>query len=198
MPPLSELLGPEVTNLGDLVGILNAGDLNAGWFQNVFGELEQMPQRLAELLALIDRLFGPPQADGPAVFPGAQWYPIKKSSDGALSGFYLVTPTKDPGITNGVFGIGVFNPFKGENLEFTAYGFAPLFALSTTARPVFLLGKEPLKTDGTAACGFLLMLFTVEVAAMNNPAFEATTVKENITSNTGWMIEAHSSSVSGR
>jgi hypothetical protein len=40
MPPLSELSGREVTNLGDLVGILNAGDLNAGWFQNVFGELE--------------------------------------------------------------------------------------------------------------------------------------------------------------
>jgi hypothetical protein len=39
--------------------------------------------------------------------------------------------------------------------------------------------------NGTPACGFLLMLFTVEAAAMNNPAFEATTEKENIASNIG-------------
>ncbi|HEY6851743.1 MAG TPA: hypothetical protein VI320_36725 [Terracidiphilus sp.] len=84
MPPLSELSGPEVTNLGDLVGILNAGDLNAGWFQNVFGELEQMPQRLAELLALIDRLSGPPQAGSPAVFPGAQYFKYRIDDRGAF------------------------------------------------------------------------------------------------------------------
>ena len=37
MPPPSESLGPEVTNLVQLVG---TGDLKAGWFQNAFGELE--------------------------------------------------------------------------------------------------------------------------------------------------------------
>jgi hypothetical protein len=123
---LSDWLGPEVANRSDLVGILNAGDLNAGWSQNVFGELEQMPQRLAELLALIDRLFGTPQADGPAVFPAEQWYPIKKSAEGARSRFYTIAPTKDPRITNGVIGIGVFNPIKGQNLVLAAYGFPTL------------------------------------------------------------------------
>ena len=145
MSTLPEALGPEVTNLGELIGILNSeGDFDASWFSNVLSELEQMPERLPQLLTLVDQVFGPAQADGPAVFPGAQWYSIKKPSDGTPTRFFLVTPKNTLGITKGTIGIGVLNPFAIQDLVFNAYGFAPLFELSTTAQPVFLLGKDPL------------------------------------------------------
>jgi hypothetical protein len=144
MSSLAESLGPEITNLGELIGILSSGDFNARWFSDVLNELEQVPERLPELLTLIDHVFGPAEADGPQVFPGAQWYSIRKPSDGTPTRFFLVASKKTEGITSGTVGIGVFNPYGVQDLVFQAYGFAPLFALSTTEQPVFLPGKAPL------------------------------------------------------
>ncbi len=145
MGSLAETLGPEVTNLGQLIGVLTAGgEFNTSWFSNAITELERMPERLPELLTLIDRVFGPAQANGPAVFAGAQWYSIKNPLDGTPTRFFLVAPKNSLGIAKGIIGLGVFNPFGIQDLVFNAYGFAPLFELSTTAKPVFLPGKEPL------------------------------------------------------
>ena len=142
---MAEALGPDVTNLGELRGLLTSGgDVNTAWFANALTELEQMPERLPALLKLIDKVFGPAQDNGPDVFPEAQWYAIKKPSDGTPTRFFLVASKNKDGITAAKIGIGVLNPFGIQDLVFNAYGFAPLFALSTAARPDFLLGKEPL------------------------------------------------------
>jgi hypothetical protein len=60
MPSLLDALGPEIANLGELIGILTSGgDFDGIWFSDVLNQLERMPRRLAELLTLIDRVMGP-------------------------------------------------------------------------------------------------------------------------------------------
>jgi hypothetical protein len=141
MPALPNL--SEVKTLGELLGLLNSdGSVNPGWFASAGSELGGIPKRPAQLFTLIDDLLGPPASDAP-VDEAAQWYPIPDPLDGSATGFYLVVPQPADNITSGTIGIGVLHTLGYRDLKITTSACAPLFALSTSAEPVFVLGSQP-------------------------------------------------------
>ena len=146
MPIAGSKLGSELANLGELIGILSSdGDFNKEWFAQAGSQIENIPKRLPQILQLIDHVLGPAIKNGPPVFVGAHWYSINKPSDKKPANFYLVTPALSA--KSGVIGVGVFHTFTypkvSPTITITAYGYVPLFQLSTSADPSFILDKEP-------------------------------------------------------
>jgi hypothetical protein len=151
-------LSPDVALFGELLGLLaDAGGgnltLDPAWFGKVGDELAQIPRRVPQLVATVQALLGTPAAGGPQVFTGAQWFAIPNPLDGSPTGFYLVTPAADAAA--GTVGLGAMQPFALGSLTIDAYGYVPLFSLSTTADPQFVattqaagVGVEASLADG--------------------------------------------------
>lgn len=137
-------LDPQVKAIGRLVGLLTDSDaVNTDWFAAPWAELAGIPKRVEEVLDVLDAVFGPATADGPPVFPEAQWYPIRNPlRNNVPTSFCVVAPKPTAGIASGVVGAGVLAPFGYQDLTLTAYGFLPLFELSTTAEPEFVVGTH--------------------------------------------------------
>lgn len=165
MPIAGSKLGSELINLGELIGILTSdGQFNEKWFSQAGSQVEGIPKRLPQLLQLIDDVLGPAIKDGPPVFVGAQWYSIKNPSGGTPTNFYLVTPPRSA--SSGVIGVGVLHTFTHEDLTMTAYGYVPLFQLSASADPSFMLDKEPSHLTLVASASKPFTVGTVTFTAM--------------------------------
>jgi hypothetical protein len=136
-------LDPEPARIGTLIGLLDAtGELNKEWFSDPWTNLLHIPRRITDFLKLLDVALGPASDIGPAVFTDAQWYPIRNPLGGAETSFCLVTPKSTPSMKSGVIGGGVLQSLSYEDLTVIAYGYLPLFELSTTADPKFVVTKE--------------------------------------------------------
>ncbi len=150
----------ELTTIGKLIGLINPdGSPNEGWFQNSKNELEGIPKRVEDLLALFENLLGEGE-DPPETFTNTkiitnktwqadtQWirtaklFDITNPLDGTPTSFYLVAPPAEPPPTSAVVGIGIMDPTGFGDLTFTAYGFFPLFEFSTTAKASFVLTEK--------------------------------------------------------
>lgn len=147
IPVDAQALSPNAALFGELLGLLqDAGGgkltLDTGWFAAVGSELEGIPRRVPQLLSTVQALLGTPDAAGPAVYPGARWFPIPNPQDGTPTTFYLVVPAS--GATSGTVGLGVMHPFLVDPLTIVPYGYLPLFTLSTGADPVFAATTLPL------------------------------------------------------
>ena len=60
MSSVTDALGPKVSHLGQLIGLITAsGEVNTGWFSDALTEVEQIPRRVPELLQLIQDVLGP-------------------------------------------------------------------------------------------------------------------------------------------
>ena len=160
-------LGDAVTNLGQLIGLLDSsGAFNAAWFTNPTAELANIPRRVGQVLELIDALLGPAVPDAPPVPSGAQWYAIPNPADGTPTGFYLVMPPPSGTATEAEIGLGIFDPFGYQALSIQAYAYIPVFGISSTAAPVFLIGPEPAQLGVLAST-------TNNFTAQNNVSFSA-------------------------
>jgi hypothetical protein len=154
MSTLTDILGSQITNVGKLIGLLTpAGDLNKDWFSSAGTELEAIPNRLPELLTLFDGFLGPAAEGANTVFPDAQWYPMRNPLDGIPTGIYLVTPKPSPSITTADIGVGVLHSLGYEELTFKAYAYVPLFRLSSSANPSFILDTQPAHIGLSARSG---------------------------------------------
>jgi hypothetical protein len=159
MSSLTGALDPKVSNLGQLIGLIQQnGQINSGWFSNALAELEHIPRHIPELLQLIEDVFGP--ASKTRGLPGGGWYSIPNPTDGmSPTNFYLVAPppTKTGGpVQSAQIGIGVMKQTGYQGLSFVAYGYVPVFHLSATDGPSFVVstqashvGVAASTTDGT-------------------------------------------------
>ena len=144
MSIVTDQLGAKGTNVAELIGLLNAdGGVNIDWFSNAESELGDIPRRLPNLCTLIQQMLGPAAETGPPVFTGAQWYPIPDPLDDTPNGLYLVAPSPADNITSGAIGIGVLHDLGYSDLTITTSAYVPLFELSTTSTPSFILGSQP-------------------------------------------------------
>jgi hypothetical protein len=127
-------LGPEVVSLGALLGLLTeSGDnvnVNENWFKHPLAtdapSLDNIGQRLNQLVAFIEASLGQGAKNPPPVFTGAQWYAIPNPATGASSPFYIVAPAQTA--TTGQIGFGVLYSMQSGNLTTTLYAYVPLFS----------------------------------------------------------------------
>jgi hypothetical protein len=143
MSSLTDTLGPKVSNLGQLIGLITpSGEVNADWFSNAGSEIENIPRQVPELLQLIKDVLGP-ASDAPGL-PGGSWYSIPSPVDGVTpTGFYVVAPAPVQGIASAEVGLGVMQLSGYQSLSVAAYGYVPLFQLSAKAAPTLVVGTQP-------------------------------------------------------
>lgn len=150
MSSLTDALGPRVSNLGQLIGLITpAGEINQDWFSHAGTEIAHIPRQVPELLQLIKDVLGP--ASKAVGLPGGSWYPIPNPVDNTTpTNFYVVAPAPVPGIASAQIGLGVMKESGYQNLSVAAYGLVPLFQLSATAVPSLVIGTQP-SSVGVAA-----------------------------------------------
>jgi hypothetical protein len=146
MSSLTDALGPKVTNLGQLIGLITQdGGVNQDWFSNAGTEIGNIPRQVPELLQLIQDVLGP--ASAAADLPGGSWYSIPSPVDGVTpTNFYLVAPpppTNSKPPLSAQMGLGVMREIGYEKLSIAAYGFVPLFDISSAAAPTLVIESQP-------------------------------------------------------
>ncbi len=146
MTSLTDGLDPRVLNLGKLIGLLKQDSrIDQDWFAHADVELGNIPRRVRELLQLTADVLG--KGKTPAGVPGGTWYPIPNPVDKAkATGFYLVAPPPPASGTspvNATVGIGVLQETGYGKLSINAYGYVPLFKLSSDSSPSIVIGTQP-------------------------------------------------------
>lgn len=152
MPNLTDELDPRVTNLGRLIGLLTQdGQINQDWFAHAEAEIGGIPRRVRELLQFAADVLGP--GITPAGAPGGTWYSIPSPADGVSpTGFYLVAPPPpDTSPLNATIGLGVLHQTGYGELSITAYGYVPLFKLSSAGSPALVVGTQASSVGVVAA-----------------------------------------------
>ena len=143
-PKLSNL-DPKVLNVGRLIGLLTQDDrINKDWFAHADTEIGNIPRRVRELLQLTANVLGP--GTTPAGVPGGTWYSIPNPMDEGKkpTGFYLVAPPPpSTSPASATIGLGVLKEIGYGNLSITAYGYVPLFKLSSDASPSLVISTQP-------------------------------------------------------
>lgn len=144
MSTVTDHLDPRVTTLAELIGLLDSdGNVNLGWFSDTGTELGDIPRRLPQLFTLIQEMLGPAVKGGPPVFDGAQWYAIPNPLDGTATGLYLVAPGPSGSNSSGDVGIGTLHSLGYDDLTITTSACVPLFHLSSSSSPTFILSSQP-------------------------------------------------------
>ncbi len=187
---MTDKLFDEIANVGKLIGLLDSnGSPREDWFTHPMTPdgLEGIPRRIPELVTLIQDALGDPtpapdvftdpQITDPAWLKGTQWlkqgnlFSIANPLDRTPTHVYVVTPPASD--KSGTLGVGVMYPHTYQDLTITAYAFAPLVELSTTADPGFVLDKQPVHIGirVTKDGGF---------SAPNNVTFAALTVDASL------------------
>ena len=142
MTSLTDQLDPKVANLGKLIGLITQdGKINQDWFARAGTELGNIPRHVRELLQLTADVLGP--GTTPSGVPGGTWYSIPNPTDRTkVTGFYLVAPppSSTPPAT---VGLGVMHGTGYGKLSIKAYGYVPLFKLSTNASPALVISTQP-------------------------------------------------------
>lgn len=146
MTSLTDNLDPKVSNVGQLIGLLTQnGQINQDWFAHADAELGKIPRHVRELLQLTTDVLG--KGKTPAGVPGGTWYSIPNPTDKSKqTGFYLVAPPPpSPGTSpvSATVGLGVLQETGYGKLSIRAYGYVPLFKLSSDASPTFVIGTQP-------------------------------------------------------
>src|SRR5437660_6964356 len=120
---------PLVQDVGKLAGLLAAGEddqhvaFDFDWFGKVPAELEQVPSRRAELMALLRDLLGDP---APNVPTDRKWYQLPWK--GAPTPVCAVLPPDESGDSS-VVGAGIFHAFTHDKATVLATAYAPLFTI---------------------------------------------------------------------
>jgi hypothetical protein len=146
MSSLTDALGPQISNLGQLIGLISEdGGVNQQWFSSAGTEISNIPRQVPELLQLILDVLGP-ASDTPDL-PGGSWYSIPSPVDGVTpTNFYIVAPSPPDKNAQPPYaaqlGIGVMHELGYESLSIAAYGYVPLFQLSSAAAPTLLIETE--------------------------------------------------------
>src|ERR1043165_5529707 len=142
MTSLTDQLDPKISNLGKLIGLLTQdGKINQDWFAHAGTELGNIPRHVRELLQITADVLGP--GTTPSGVPGGTWYSIPNPTDRSkATGFYLVAPppSSTPPAT---VGLGVMQGTGYGKLSIKAYGYVPLFKLSTNASPALVINTQP-------------------------------------------------------
>jgi hypothetical protein len=152
---------PLVQDVGLLAGLLVPGDdANVGfdfdWFGNVPAELEKVPARRAELMALLRDLLGNPVPNGPT---DRSWYPLPWQ--GAPTAVCAVLPPDDKGDST-IVGAGILHLFTHDKATVLATAYAPLFTIPIGS-PVVITGRadHPIELSLAAGLGKEVKVDTV-------------------------------------
>jgi len=177
MTSVTETLDPKVSNVGQLIGLLTQnGQINQDWFAHADTELGNIPRRVRELLQLTTNVLG--KGTTPTGVPGGTWYSIPNPTDKSKqTGFYLVAPPPPPSGTspvNATVGLGVLQETGYGKLSITAYGYVPLFKLSSDASPSFVIGTQP------SSIGVVASLSDGETFKANGTSFTAMKLDVNV------------------
>jgi len=135
-------LQSQVKQIAQLIGLFTGPSdnlsFNTGWFKTPVTDMEQIPNRMNDLVALIDGFLGTKNDDGPAVFADAEWYNIPNPETGNATPFYFVATAAAQ--TTGQLGIGLFAPYTDSNLKLVPYIYVPILSYSPTGTS-FILGS---------------------------------------------------------
>src|ERR1700716_936043 len=104
----SDVIPPLLQDAGLLTGLLLPAEdsqvaLDFDWFTNIVAELQAIPSRRPERLALLRGLLGHPAPQAP---PGQSWYALPLS--GAPTPIYAVLPADDSG-DSATLGVGILD-----------------------------------------------------------------------------------------
>ena len=134
-------LDPHVRDVAVLVGLLEERDaqplaFNEGWFEHPAENIRDVPRHPGKLLDLLADILGPADPDIPS--NGDAWYPI--SRDGNPTGLYAILST-DHSASSLHAGVGWWKQFRQDGITFTPSARLPLFAMTSTEDPRFVLGE---------------------------------------------------------
>src|SRR6202521_624599 len=138
-------------DIGILAGLLLSDDGNLAfdfsWFENVASELEAVPSRRADLLALLSNLLGVPAANAP---PNRRWFALPWQ--GAPTPIHIVLPPQPD--DNSPIGVGILDFYTSGKASAMAAVYIPLFELPV-GDPVVVTGrdKHPIELSLTMAFG---------------------------------------------
>jgi hypothetical protein len=140
-----------VKDIGLLLDLLQDSDdhliLNEGWFGNPMNSIKGIPKRPRPMLDLLTDILDEPD-DTITVVNGLSWYRVSEEHP-----IYLVLPKQDTA-DPAVIGVGMASAYKKEGnnngVTITPYLYFPLFSLSSTQNPAFVLGQtgNPIKIGG--------------------------------------------------